>query len=169
MTTPDPASMLKDKIAAVEAQMRARLREIRATFDHAGDKGTSTEDSFRTFLRQYLPRRLAVGHGEVVDRQGRRSRQTDVVIATEDHPFTFTEVLPGLFFIEGVCGVGEIKTNLTATELEKALESSSQFKRMEAELGSAYRGSTLYLRNASAHGLPGSSWRSSLNSHFRRL
>jgi hypothetical protein len=132
MNNPEPADMLKDKIAAVEAQMKARLDEIRVTFAHAGDKGASVEDSFRIFLRQYLPRRLAVGHGEIVDRQGRRSKQTDVVIATEDHPFTFTEDLPGLFFIEGVCGVGEVKTNLTAAELQEALEGSCQFKRMES-------------------------------------
>lgn len=130
---PGPADILRDKIAAVEAQMRAKLDEIRATFAHPADKGTSAEDSFRAFLREYLPRRLAVGHGEIVDRQGRRSRQTDLVIVTEDHPFTFTADLPGLFFIEGVCGAGEVKTNLTATELQKGLESSSDFKRMEAQ------------------------------------
>ena len=132
-----PGDMLRDKIAAAEAQMLAKLDEIRATFAHAGDKGASAEDSFRKFLREYLPRRLAVGHGEIVDREGRRSRQTDVVIVTEDHPFTFTWDLPGLFFIEGVCAAGEVKTNLSAGELEKALENSCQFRRMEAELDSA--------------------------------
>jgi hypothetical protein len=125
--------MLKDKIAAVQAQMTAKLDEIRATFAHAGDKGTSAEDSFREFLREYLPRRLAVGHGEIVDLKGERSRQTDVVIVSEDHPFTFTPDLPGLFFIEGVCGAGEVKTTLTASELGKALESSCQFKRLEPQ------------------------------------
>jgi hypothetical protein len=129
----EPADMLKDKIAAVEAQMRAKLDEIRATFAHPGDKGTSAENSFRAFLREYLPRRLALGHGEIVDLKGRRSKQTDVVIVSEDHPFTFTPDFPGLFFVEGVCGAGEVKTSLTAAELQKALESSSEFKRMEAE------------------------------------
>ena len=39
--------MLKAKIAAVEVQMKARLAEARATFEHPGDKGTAVEDSFR--------------------------------------------------------------------------------------------------------------------------
>jgi hypothetical protein len=127
--------MLKDKIAAVEVQMKAKLDEARATFAHRGDKGTTVEDSFRAFLRQYLPRRLEVGNGEIVDRKGRRSKQTDVVIVSEDHPFTFTTDLPGLFFIEGVCAACEVKANLTSTELGKALESSYQFKQLEMEPG----------------------------------
>ena len=125
--------MLKDKIVNVEAQMRAKLDEIRATLAHSGDKGALVEEVFRGFLQKYLPRRLAVGHGEIVDLKGQRSRQTDVVIVSEDHPFTFTPDLPGLFFIEGVCGAGEVKTMLTAGELDKALESSCQSKRLEPQ------------------------------------
>jgi hypothetical protein len=127
--------MLKDKIAAVEAQLGAKLDEIRATLAHSGDKGALVEEVFRGFLQKYLPRRLAVGHGGIVDLKGQRSRQTDVVIVSEDHPFTFTPDLPGLFFIEGVCGAGEVKTTLTASELDKALESSAQFKRLEMRPG----------------------------------
>lgn len=128
--------MLKNKIVAVEAQMKEKLKEARATFTHSGDKGTSVEDSFRRFLREYLPRRLEVGHGEIVDPNGRRSKQTDVVIVSEEHPFTFTPDLPGLFFIDGVCAAAEVKTNLTSTELlEKALENSCQFKQLEIKPG----------------------------------
>lgn len=123
--------MLKDKIAAVEAQMKARLNELRITFAQAGDKGISVEDTFRKFLREYLPRRLEVGAGEVVDTKGHRSRQTDMVIVNEDHPLTFTRDLPGLFFVEGVCAAGEAKTILTSEELEKAIDNSFHFKQLE--------------------------------------
>lgn len=122
--------MLRKKIAAVEAQMKAKLEEARATFDHPGDKGTSVEDSFRVFLRQYLPGRLEVGHGEIIDTNEIRSKQTDVVIVNEDHPFTFTPDLPGLFFIEGVCAAGEVKAILTSGALESALKNSCQFKQL---------------------------------------
>ena len=127
--------MLKNKIATVEAQMKARLKELRITFTHPGDKGVSVEDTFRKFLREYLPRRLGVGQGEVIDSKEHRSRQTDIVIVNEDHPFTFTQDLPGLFFIEGVCAVGEIKANLTSTELEKAINNSFYFKKLEIAPG----------------------------------
>jgi len=134
--------MLKDKIATVEVQMKAKLEEARATFDHPGDKGISVEDSFRAFLRQYLSRRLEVGNGEIIDHKERRSTQTDVVIVSEDHPFTFTPDLPGLFFIEGVCAAGEVKMNLTSTELKKALENSCQFKQLELDPGHGTLAST---------------------------
>jgi hypothetical protein len=111
--------MLKAKIAAVEQQMRAKLAEIRATLDHAGDKGQHMEEVFRAFLREYLPRRLEIGHGEVIDSFGNRSAQTDIVIATDDHPFTFSRGQAGLFFAEGVCGAGEAKTILDITGSRK--------------------------------------------------
>jgi len=127
--------MLKDKIAAVEVQMKAKLNEIRATFAQGGDKGTSVEDSFRAFLRHYLPRRLEVGQGEVIDSRERRSKQTDIVVVNEDHPFTFTADIPGLFFVDGVCAAGEVKTILTSEQLNVALENSCQFKQLEIESG----------------------------------
>jgi len=127
--------MLKSKIATVEAQMKAKLMEVRATFTHAGDKGISVEDSFRAFLREYLPRRLEVGQGKIICSKGTRSRQTDIVIINEDHPFTFSTDLPGLFFIEGVCAAGEVKTSLTTKELRTSLKNSYQFKNLEMEPG----------------------------------
>jgi len=136
---------MKDKMAAIEYQMKAKLAEIRATFNHSGDKGTSIENLFREFLRKYLPRRLEIGNGEIIDSGGQKSKQTDLVIVNEDHPFTFTPDLPGLFFIEGVCAAGEVKANLTSTEFKKALEDSCQFKQLNLNPG---KGTTV-LSNAS--------------------
>lgn len=127
--------MLKDMMAAVELQMKAKLNEIRATFAQSGDKGSSVEDSFREFLRKYLPRRLEIGQGEIIDSRGERSKQTDIVIVSEDHPFTFTPELPGLFFVDGVCAAGEVKTVLTSQELDVVLQNSCQFKRLKIEAG----------------------------------
>ena len=120
--------MLQAKIASVEVQMRAKLAEVRATHSHAGSKGEQVEDVLRCFLREYLPRRLEVGHGEVIDSYGNRSSQTDVVIVNDDHPFTFTHDLSGLFFIEGVCAAGEVKTVLTSKELTNTMEKARRFK-----------------------------------------
>src|SRR5438034_11850042 len=105
--------MLQDKFAAIENQLKAKLAEARASFAHGGDRGHDLERAVRCVVRDFLPRRLDVGQGEVIDSLGSRSGQTDLVIANEDHPFTFASDSPGIFFVEGVAAAGEIKTVLT--------------------------------------------------------
>jgi len=134
--------MLKKSIAALEAQARAKLDEIRARFEHAGEKGAAVETLFRELLLEYLPRRLEIGRGEIIDTKGRRSRQTDLVIVNEDHPLTFTPDQPGLFFIEGVIAAGEVKTTITSSELDDALKNSVQFKQLEVYPGRGTRAHT---------------------------
>lgn len=123
--------MLRDEFQSIETQMKEKLSQIRKRFTHPGDKGTGAEIVFRDFLREYLPRRLAIGQGEIVDTEGYRSKQTDVVIANEDHPFTFTEDSPGLFFIEGVMGAGEVKATLTREHFEQSIRNSRAFKMLK--------------------------------------
>jgi hypothetical protein len=115
------------------------LEEIRISYNHPGVKGIHAEDLIRDFLREYLPRRLEVGHGEIIDTHeqsyhpidaGGRSAQTDIVI-TEEHPFTFTRDRPGLFFVEGVRCVGEVKTILNSQELKSSLMNACKVKRLK--------------------------------------
>ena len=123
--------------------MRHKFEVVRSKFEHSGNKGTNTEAILREFLRSYLPRRYGVGHGEIVDSLGERSAQTDIVIVTDEHPFTFTADQPGLFFMEGVFAVGEVKSILTSQELEKTVANALKFR----ELKSTPRGMTILLRS----------------------
>lgn len=123
--------MLKDKIAAIEKQMLARLEEIRATYSQAGDKGNAAEQSLIGFLRQYLPIKYQIGQGEIVDQENNTSKQTDVVIVNENHPFTFSADEPGLFFIEGVVAAGEVKSVLGSKELNDTIDKSKAFKKLQ--------------------------------------
>jgi hypothetical protein len=120
--------MLRKILHNIEQQMAAQLSEIRVKFTHPGDKGTSIEHVFRMFLRQYLPRRLAIGHGEIIDRKSSRSGQTDIVVVNDDHPFTFTPEKPGVFFVEGVSAAGEVKTILNSANLSSTIAASRRFK-----------------------------------------
>jgi hypothetical protein len=127
--------MIKDKIEKVEKQMTEALAGVRKTFRHSGNKGTSNENNFGDFVRQYLPRRLEIGNGEIIDSLGNRSGQADIIIVNEDHPFTFTPNRPGLFFIEGVLSVGEVKTVLTSQELKNTLTNSLLYKKLKMTHG----------------------------------
>ncbi len=119
------------KISLIEKQMVAKLEEIRATFTHKGIKGSTVESAFRDFLRMYLPRRLNVGQGEIIDRSFNTSNQVDVIITDENHPFTFSENNAGLFFIEGICASGEIKSILTTEQLINSLDRACNFKKLK--------------------------------------
>ena len=123
--------MLKEKISKVENQMREALAEVRETFQHSGNKGTSNENIFSEFVRSYLPRRLEIGNGEIIDSKKNRSGQVDIVIVNEDHPFTFAPNKPGLFFIEGISAIGEVKTTLTTQELQNTLNNSIKYKKLQ--------------------------------------
>lgn len=126
---------LEKKLAAVEKKMKADLEEARASSRHSGSKGYRVEEAFRKFLRDYLPRRLDVGHGEIVDLSGKWSSQTDVIISNEDHPFVNPDSINGPYFIEGVSGVGEVKSTLTSGGLEKVIKGSCKFKQLRIDPG----------------------------------
>lgn len=87
----------------------------------------------RDFLREYLPRRYGVGHGEIIDSKDGRSAQTDIVIVTDEHPFTFTADQPGLFFVEGVFALGEVKSVLTSQELERTIANALKFRELKCD------------------------------------
>jgi hypothetical protein len=126
---------LKTRFAAVEKEMLAKLERIRATHNHSGTKGELVESEIiRAFLKEYLPRRFEIGFGKVIDSFGNESQQTDVIITNESHPFSFTEDRPGLFFIEGVVGAGEVKSVLTSSSLHDAIQKSIKFKQLRAAM-----------------------------------
>jgi hypothetical protein len=128
-------TLLRDRLAIAESQMKTRLAQARATFAHSGIKGDHAEEAVREFLRQYMPRSYSIGTGEVIDSHGHRSAQTDVVITSEVHPFTFNEQEPGLFFVEGVCAGAEVKSALTRSQLRTSIQSAKTWKSLVAEPG----------------------------------
>jgi hypothetical protein len=127
--TPRPLAKIAKLFALQDAQLAQDLKKARSKFDQSGNKGDAAEQALRSVLRDFLPRsHHDIGHGEIIDCWGRRSRQTDVVITNADQPLAFPDNLAGLFLIEGVAAAGEVKSVLTTTELDKALDASRQFK-----------------------------------------
>ena len=51
----------------VASQMRSDIEKARSALKHAGMKGEAFEETFRRFLRDYLPRSLDVSTGILVD------------------------------------------------------------------------------------------------------
>jgi hypothetical protein len=129
----DGKKILGDVIAIFEKQMKLELEKIRIAFNQSTDKGTKIEEAIKNILERYLPPRLKVSSGEIIDSNGLRSSQTDVIIVSEDHPLIFMQS-PSLFIIEGVCAAGEVKTTLRSDDLDKAFNDSSKFKQLKIKL-----------------------------------
>ena len=133
--------MLQEHIEIIQKQMLLRLEEIRAAYQHSGNKGANAEQILRDFLRQFLPPYNRVGYGEVIDQSGASSRQQDVIITNEYHPFLNDLSAPSVFIIDGVSCVAEVKSVLTGGELERALENSLSFKRLSVTV---QKGATVF-------------------------
>src|SRR2546425_386352 len=65
----------------VARRMRADFEEAHVAMNHPGLKGNAVEESFRQFLRDYLPKALDISTGILVDSEGNQSRQLDVIIS----------------------------------------------------------------------------------------
>jgi hypothetical protein len=123
---------LRRALSVNEVFLKAALERARASHDHAGTKGALVEEAVRSFLRGHLPRRLDIGHGEVIDRFGSRSPQMDAVILTEDQPFVHGPDTPGMYLVEGVSAAAELKSALGQKELQDALEKGQKFRKLRA-------------------------------------
>lgn len=117
---------------ASSSKMKLRLAEIRAALNHRGLKGCANEAILSEWLEQYLPRNISVCTGEIIDSDGNRSRQSDVIVfdtATAPRFLTSgdTNVLP----IECVYSVFEVKTYLNKSEIEAAFANMCSLKELK--------------------------------------
>ena len=113
------------------AQMVTELLRIRESFTHGGNRGGEGEATVREFLRKHLPLYFGVGHGEVFNKDGRRSRQTDVVVTNQDHPPLFSDwERANTYIIEGVAAV---KTALVGGQPEGPFKKGQAFKSILVE------------------------------------
>ncbi len=122
---------IDDVFTEVAEKMRSDLKKARGALSHAGMKGASAEDTFRAFLRDYLPRSLDISSGILVDAQGNVSRQLDVIISDAAKTPVFyrsgeNRVIP----VECAYAVIEVKSKLNAKELEGSLKNMLSVRKL---------------------------------------
>lgn len=146
---------------AVADRMRSDLAQARSVLDHPGQKGSAAEEGFRQFLRDYLPGRFDVSTGTVVDSNGNASKQMDVIISDAGQtPVLFSSGENRVVPIEGVYAAIEIKSNLSADELEGCFNNMQSLRALsrDAQLG---WGSFTY-----TYEMYGESWTDTWPAHF---
>lgn len=126
-------------MSTLEELLREVSHQIRLAFEEASKKYTTPEDIaqhreevVKDFLRQYLPLSYQFGKGEIIDSNGQRSGQVDVIVCNQYHPFSMSESGRGLFFAEGVACAVEVKSDLSdKRELERGLRQIRAVKKLE--------------------------------------
>ena len=151
---PQHDSMNTQELFSIVAErMRHDLKITRAALTHPGLRGAAFEESFRSFLRSYLPKALDISTGILVDADGRHSRQLDVIISDAAKTPIFysvgdTRVIP----IECAYMVIEVKAMLNAgalTTIRENMESVRQLTKRAyvADKGDVVSSTHLYGRS----------------------
>jgi hypothetical protein len=106
--------------------MQVDFERISSQVRHKGERGRAREDKIRQFLADYLPARVAVADGEIVDHAGQRSGQMDVVIYDwQSTPLFKISNSVRLFPAETVVLAMQVKSTLTKPQMHSALENLS--------------------------------------------
>lgn len=73
-----------------------------------------------SILRRVLPASVVVGSGEIVDGNGTRSKQQDLLLYRNNFPIIDSPAGSHVYFAEGVLATIEVKSVLTGDELARA-------------------------------------------------
>jgi len=113
-------NFLDHYFASIYNKLEADALLFNRKLPHSGLVGSENEAAIATVLKGFLPVKFGVEqNGIVIDRHGNTSRQCDIIIYdAERFPTYFRKVYP----IELIYGVIEVKTSMSKTEAELALQ-----------------------------------------------
>ena len=130
---PDEANFIDLNSLFESSQQRlvTELAGIRQAVDHAVTLGDETEISWVQFLSGILPNRYQVCDGFVLDADGRRSDQIDVIVFDRHYsPPLFRAGNVQYVPAEAVYAVFEVKQRIDARRLKEASEKVASVRRL---------------------------------------
>jgi hypothetical protein len=111
---------IRNIFRAISDQLQADFRRTSEVV-HSGGKGGLREDALGKFFLDYLPKRHAVGRGEVITPENQTSGQLDIVIYDDTRcPVLVPSTAHAVYPIESVFGAISVKCRLNSTELKDA-------------------------------------------------
>src|ERR1039457_1048799 len=148
---------LNGLFTSISKRMRADFESARATLSHSGLKGTAFEGTLKEFFRQYLPDRLGVATGQLVDSAGSLSKQLDVVIFDKSKsPILYenngVQVIP----VECAYAVIEVKARLDASELPSIHANMLSVKNLKKT--AYYSGESAIIETTNVYGQAWNHW-----------
>lgn len=122
---------LRDLFKDMQAQMATTLDLGRSHISHYGEMGEAAEESWRKWLRDYLPKRYRVDKAIIIDCDGNVSDQIDIVIYDSQYSyFIFRHEQVIYVPAESVYAVIEVKQDLTKANLEYAGGKAASVRRL---------------------------------------
>jgi hypothetical protein len=126
----------------VSEQFDVEFSKVTREISHHVKSGEAREHALRKLLEKYLPQRVGIDQGFVIDAQGRESKQIDIVIYDKAVATIFEAGGTKYFPCEVVLAVGEVKSDINSKkELEDALDKIRSVK----ELDRSNRGKNLII------------------------
>ncbi len=103
-------------------------------FEHGTSQGTASERQWIEMLGAYLPSRYRVGSGFVINCEGRRSRQIDILIYDHLDTLPLFPHAAGVHVpVESVYAVLEVKSEMSREFLDDAAEKVASVRELRGE------------------------------------
>ena len=119
------ATNFHDRLRAYYLEVARVLKgqaDVASIFPNPTDKGMNREELYATFLKQHVPSKCNVVYGGFLFHQdGRESRQVDIIVTCDTAP-QFNLFQKTFSPVEGTLCVVSVKSHLTGTELDDALD-----------------------------------------------
>jgi hypothetical protein len=123
-------NILSTYFYGITKRLEIEIDYINEVIGHSGEKGTANEILLRNLLLKFLLKKYSIGSGIVIDRNGGRSNQIDVVIYDSYfHPELFSQGY--LYPVYVVYMVIEIKTTMNKDKMKEAVENIRSVKRLD--------------------------------------
>jgi len=107
-----------------------------ALVDHTGLRGRVREIVTGELLSTVMPAQFKIGTGKIVDSNGVQSSETDVIVYNDSLlPSILYSERDGIFPVEACFLALEVKSRLTATELDDALAKANRLRSLSYQSG----------------------------------
>lgn len=123
--------------------MENEITHLKSEFHNASivgsppDIGRLREIFLSHILKNMLPRSVEICSGVIFDADDNRSNQQDIVIYRRNMPRLSFGEGPQLLFAEGVIATIEVKSNIDATEFQRAMDNIKSVKSLNINIKSS--------------------------------
>ena len=118
--------------AGVVRRLQAEVDVFARLVQHHGEQGRENEAALARILEAFVPRRLGVGTGMVIDRFDRYARQADIVLFEQvDEPAVLAQTTQLIYPVESVRASIEVKTRLRSDDIRDCLRKRASLQELQ--------------------------------------